>query len=93
VLFIIRIVAGVICMPDVASKVMQGWSGREMIHGFSDVSVGVSGAATAVLQVWLAVRLLNVHLGVDRWSWRSSSHFLRYLKQLLRFSGVGRWFP
>jgi hypothetical protein len=50
-------------MPDVASKVMQGWSGREMIYGFSDVSVGVSGAATAVLQVWLAVRVAQCALG------------------------------
>jgi hypothetical protein len=60
-------------MPDTASKVMQRWSGRKIVHGLSDASMGVSGAATAVLQVWLAVKLLNVHLGIDRWGWRSSS--------------------
>jgi hypothetical protein len=28
-LFFVGVVAGVICMPDTASKVMQGWSGRK----------------------------------------------------------------
>jgi hypothetical protein len=60
-------------MSDVASEVMQGWSGRIMVHGFSDASAGVSGVATAVLLVGLEVELLKVHLGIYGCSWRSSS--------------------